>query len=256
MPLKPGHSQKTISSNIREMVASGHPQNQAVAASLANARRHAKMALKRAFGGKIYEPVEGHEEDAGQEATAPQDHDLEEVQDDYTENEGYWKGGKYWTGGEVGEEDYYESYGGDDPQYGYNYKDNEHGDQMDLVDNKQASLQERPSKNMFRDSESDRSGSYVDRALSHADDAEDGGPNARHEFSMSRREYADGGEVDEQGSESLKKAFHSRKDESEHYNPGESFMDKVKKAVAGGPEKKKMAHGGMAGFARAIKRGY
>ncbi len=39
MPLDPGSSQETISENIREMMASGHPQKQAVAAALENARR-------------------------------------------------------------------------------------------------------------------------------------------------------------------------------------------------------------------------
>ena len=48
MPLKRGTSKKTVSSNIREMMASGHPQKQAVAAALSQARKSgAKIPLKR-----------------------------------------------------------------------------------------------------------------------------------------------------------------------------------------------------------------
>lgn len=39
MPLKKGASKATIGQNIKEMVASGHPQKQAVAASLDTARK-------------------------------------------------------------------------------------------------------------------------------------------------------------------------------------------------------------------------
>lgn len=45
MPLKPGHSRSVISRNISEMVKSGHPKDQAVAAALNNARKSAKKTL-------------------------------------------------------------------------------------------------------------------------------------------------------------------------------------------------------------------
>lgn len=48
MPLQRGSSQATISSNIREMIASGHPRDQAVAAALSTARK------TRASGGKVH----------------------------------------------------------------------------------------------------------------------------------------------------------------------------------------------------------
>jgi hypothetical protein len=48
MSLKKGKSRKVISENIREMIAAGHPQRQAVAASLRSAgvpRKRKKKGL-------------------------------------------------------------------------------------------------------------------------------------------------------------------------------------------------------------------
>ena len=55
MPLRPGSSREVISSNISEMVRSGYPQKQAVAASLSNARRHPG----RQAGGAVAPPPAG-----------------------------------------------------------------------------------------------------------------------------------------------------------------------------------------------------
>ena len=56
MPLSPGNSRAVISSNIKEMIDSGHPQNQAVAAALSNARRHYHKSggfIRRDAGGAM-----------------------------------------------------------------------------------------------------------------------------------------------------------------------------------------------------------
>jgi hypothetical protein len=48
MPLKKGSSRNIIGENIKEMIKSGHPQKQAVAASLNQARKSgAKIPFKK-----------------------------------------------------------------------------------------------------------------------------------------------------------------------------------------------------------------
>lgn len=69
MPLAKGKSQKTISKNIVEMVKSGHPQKQAIAAALDTARRSSKALggpIKRGPGMPNMPGITKPEEDDGQ----------------------------------------------------------------------------------------------------------------------------------------------------------------------------------------------
>lgn len=52
MPLKNGYSHAAISGNVKEMIKSGMPQDQAVAAAYSKARKAAKKAGKRVPGPK------------------------------------------------------------------------------------------------------------------------------------------------------------------------------------------------------------
>lgn len=47
MPLKKGSSKKVVSENIREMMAAGHPQKQAVAAAMRTARQSRRPRARK-----------------------------------------------------------------------------------------------------------------------------------------------------------------------------------------------------------------
>lgn len=87
MPLAKGHSREIISSNIKEMVKSGRPAKQAIAASLAMARKSKKMAM----GGMVDDEDDGTSMMAG-DPVYPKGDDSqglsEQVMDAQEENEG------------------------------------------------------------------------------------------------------------------------------------------------------------------------
>lgn len=56
MPLKKGKSKATVSKNISEMVKSGHPQKQAIAASLNEARKSGASIPKKKGKAKKHNP--------------------------------------------------------------------------------------------------------------------------------------------------------------------------------------------------------
>jgi len=47
MPLKKGSSKEIVSDNIRELIAAGHPQKQAIAIALSEARRYEEKRPKQ-----------------------------------------------------------------------------------------------------------------------------------------------------------------------------------------------------------------
>lgn len=60
MPLTKGHSQKTVSHNIAEMINAGHPRDQAVAAALATARKYAEGGSIHPVAKQIFQAIKGH----------------------------------------------------------------------------------------------------------------------------------------------------------------------------------------------------
>jgi hypothetical protein len=79
MPLKSGTSEATVSANIKEMKAAGHPQDQAVAAAMGKARgdeeidapwgHEGEETIKRAYNGEF----ESEEEAEGEEKEQPEE---------------------------------------------------------------------------------------------------------------------------------------------------------------------------------------
>ena len=56
MPLKKGSSQAVISTNISEMIKSGHPKDQAIAAAMRSAGRKKSTVKSRKKGYGLHRP--------------------------------------------------------------------------------------------------------------------------------------------------------------------------------------------------------
>lgn len=67
MPLSRGASRQTIGNNIKEMISAGHPQKQAIAASLNEARKSGTTHKERKVKEHKAEHKKEHEEGAKKE---------------------------------------------------------------------------------------------------------------------------------------------------------------------------------------------
>jgi SOS response regulatory protein OraA/RecX len=94
MPLKPGKDQETISENIRELIAAGYPQNQAVAIVLENIRRtywlsdneFAETYLITSKNGRVYTRsmlLDAAQRDSLAKTLKVTREDMREILDDY-----------------------------------------------------------------------------------------------------------------------------------------------------------------------------
>lgn len=69
MPLHPGSSDEVVSENISEMMHSGHPQKQAIAASLKKAGRSNKYSVNISPDGKL-------SQETSEESLTPEERDI------------------------------------------------------------------------------------------------------------------------------------------------------------------------------------
>lgn len=81
MPLKHGKSPETVAHNIKEMMKAGHPQKQAIAASMSMKRKYEKMdagGMAYSEGGMVGDDMD---QDAGSDFNENASRNINELQD-------------------------------------------------------------------------------------------------------------------------------------------------------------------------------
>lgn len=270
--MRPGFSKQTVRGNIKDMVDSGSSHEEAVSASVASARKHAKQALAHLYKGGSIE-----DDEAG--GGLPQDADM---QDEYTKEQYLSDGGDVLDfsakddsdsdsgGPSVDPTEMLDMFGGmsdggyaqyDNSPLDFSAKKPDASNKQQNTGSKGTTASGKTVPDSFANvggniwAGGDDMGSAVPKVNKGGKikGMSDGGMmgSIMKLAPLALMALSDGGTVDPQGAKSLQDALPGGTD---NYNPSGSFMDKLKAATGMDDKKKKMADGGVVSYAKALKK--